>query len=800
MTECEFPPSRLQGLKRALGEGSGCPEESPSLRQIMSCCHGCFLLLLLLAGLEGAQLGTATVPLSCNIVPTPQQVTHASDAAAASGVNGWPVGIDASSAPPGVQLAATMLLSRLTNKKDKEVATVPTAQLPKQSYIALGIPALDPVLGGFAAERNLSVPLNADVLGREGYLLDIDQHGVVLVANDERGVFYGVQSLLNLSQSFQPAGHAISWPAMSVLDFPSKPLRGADVENAPRLTDGGVEWMYQFLDLCATHKLNYVSYDASSSYWNAWSDCETSLESHGQDACSNLTAIVTYAHKRFIDIVPNINTIGSSGGVSQTIPNVGDGYWVRNFSFTFEAGGNETAQPDLPELTGPPNGDFTEMTGQLAPASWLVTGGHPGGGGLHEWQVVNPSSNCTHKGQPATCNTFWCTNRSNTACGRFMRANVTKAPCASEAPDPASGTVCTDRSAVLQSEPFAVESPTVLRLRFWTRVDSLGPNCTKEGPTVTATLTGIAAGKNYSVGTIELAPFERIIRAHENAVGDRKFPLHTWVEQTASFVTNQYVPPPPACIPIPPDGRCAPTQPSQATVVISSSVGGTCTASWSLGGIALERLDSALKNIIRTSATDIEVRPLLSDSQPGKLMQLGRDYEVVNASRNWAGATSFERLERYEIRRVEGGRLPKRSKIALSFDFLPGSTATDSKPDVATSLAEPLWYSTVEAAIINVTKRFKPRFLGLGFDEVRGAFRDSRTARSGKTNAELMAHAINELARMVQKHSPNTTAVFWADMINPYREPAPAPAPIASFSACDSAPHEPRLVMADCFD
>ena len=52
---------------------------------------------------------------------------------------------------------------------------------------------------------------------------------------------------------------------------------------------------------------------------------------------------------------------------------------------------------------------------------------------------------------------------------------------------------------------------------------------------------------------------------------------------------------------------------------------------------------------------------------------------------------------------------------------------------------------------------------------MRGAFRDSRTARSGKTNAELMAYAINELARMVHKHSPNTTAVFWADMINPYR-------------------------------
>ena len=162
---------------------------------------------------------------------------------------------------------------------------------------------------------------------------------------------------------------------------------------------------------------------------------------------------------------------------------------------------------------------------------------------------------------------------------------------------------------------------------------------------MTAILTSVSAGQNYTVGTIELQPFDRIIREHENAVGDRKFPLHTWEEQTATFVTNQYVKPPPACVPIPPDGRCAPVQPAEATVVISSSVGGTCAASWSLGGIAIERLDSTLKNVIRTSVTDLEVRPVLNDGKPGQLMEEGRDYEVVNASRNLASATSFDSLE-----------------------------------------------------------------------------------------------------------------------------------------------------------
>ena len=156
----------------------------------------------------------------------------------------------AADASPGVQLAAKLLL----NSTGGSAAPVATGRLPASSFVALGVPALDPALAKIAAARNLSVAAHAETLGEEGYLLDIDEHGAVLVAATQRGVFYGVQTLRNLSQA-TPPGAPISWPALTIVDYPSKPVRGADVENAPLLTAGGLDWMLRFCDHLALHKM-----------------------------------------------------------------------------------------------------------------------------------------------------------------------------------------------------------------------------------------------------------------------------------------------------------------------------------------------------------------------------------------------------------------------------------------------------------------------------------------------------------------------------------------------------------------
>ena len=52
-----------------------------------------------------------------------------------------------------------------------------------------------------------------------------------------------------------PPGAPVSWPALTIVDYPSKPVRGADVENAPLLTAGGLDWMLRFCDHLALHKM-----------------------------------------------------------------------------------------------------------------------------------------------------------------------------------------------------------------------------------------------------------------------------------------------------------------------------------------------------------------------------------------------------------------------------------------------------------------------------------------------------------------------------------------------------------------
>ncbi len=65
-------------------------------------------------------------------------------------------------------------------------------------------------------------------------------------------------------------------------------------------------------------------------------------------------------------------------------------------------------------------------------------------------------------------------------------------------------------------------------------------------------------------------------------------------------------------------------------------------------------------------------------------------------------------------------------------------------------------------------KRERPdlhhRFINLGYDEIRGIGRDSRTLRSGLTDGELLARSMDEVAGYVSKASPGTRTLFWDDM------------------------------------
>jgi hypothetical protein len=98
----------------------------------------------------------------------------------------------------------------------KRVPSVPSAD----SIILIGS-AANPLLRGWCAQHHLDV--SAESPGPEGYVLRVDDRSVVVAGSDERGAFYGLQSLRQL---IERRGVAVRIPGVLIRDWPHKAFRG----------------------------------------------------------------------------------------------------------------------------------------------------------------------------------------------------------------------------------------------------------------------------------------------------------------------------------------------------------------------------------------------------------------------------------------------------------------------------------------------------------------------------------------------------------------------------------------------
>ena len=93
----------------------------------------------------------------------------------------------------------------------------------------------------------------------EGYRLDISNEMVTIKGRDLRGVFYGIQSLLQLISANRHENNEITLPILSIIDYPR------------------FKWRGMHLDVCRhffpVHKRTFVR----SGTWTTWSGKNTSL-------------------------------------------------------------------------------------------------------------------------------------------------------------------------------------------------------------------------------------------------------------------------------------------------------------------------------------------------------------------------------------------------------------------------------------------------------------------------------------------------------------------------------------------
>jgi hexosaminidase len=188
-------------------------------------------------------------------------------------------------------------------------------------------------------------------LGPEGYRLSVEAQTVELRASTSTGIFYGIQTLLQL---FPPAIYGqgprpgITWtlPQLEIEDFPRFPWRGAMLDCCRHFQP--IEFVRKFIDLMALHKLNVFHWHLTDDQgWRieikkyprlteigAWrrgtwmghdeSDSQDDGLLHGGFySQEQVREIVRYAAERHITIVPEIEMPGHAQAALAAYPEFG---------------------------------------------------------------------------------------------------------------------------------------------------------------------------------------------------------------------------------------------------------------------------------------------------------------------------------------------------------------------------------------------------------------------------------------------------------------------------------------------
>lgn len=188
-------------------------------------------------------------------------------------------------------------------------------------------------------------------LGAEAYVLEVRPALIQIRAGDQRGCFYGVQTLLQLMppEVFQSDALTIplAIPCVKIDDYPRFSWRGMMLDVSRHFFP--IEFLYKFVDLLALHKMNIfhlhltddqgwrVEIDRYPRLTNigAWRN-ETlighlrnrphvfdNLRHGGYYTQSQLRALVRYAQIRNVTIVPEIDMPGHTQAMIAAYPELG---------------------------------------------------------------------------------------------------------------------------------------------------------------------------------------------------------------------------------------------------------------------------------------------------------------------------------------------------------------------------------------------------------------------------------------------------------------------------------------------
>ncbi|MBC8461348.1 MAG: family 20 glycosylhydrolase [Deltaproteobacteria bacterium] len=150
-------------------------------------------------------------------------------------------------------------------------------------------------------------------LGPEGYALEISEHKVCLGANNPLGLFYGVQTLLQL---MQPSGEGkLSIPQLNIRDWPNMAWRA--VHCFPPSEAGLPAFKNVLTEVLPRYKINTLIFEVNYRF---------PYQSHPEVAEPNAFSkkvyreITALASEHFIQIIPQFNCLGHQSWSKRTSP------------------------------------------------------------------------------------------------------------------------------------------------------------------------------------------------------------------------------------------------------------------------------------------------------------------------------------------------------------------------------------------------------------------------------------------------------------------------------------------------
>lgn len=193
--------------------------------------------------------------------------------------------------------------------QDRFAADQLTSGLMSRAHITIHVSKGEARRPGIVLRRTgsgLDLPQPGEKAGpdsREAYLVKVTSQGVEVRADSSAGLFYGVQTLLQLAEG---SGAEAAFPEVEIRDWPSLAYRGimVDMSHGPMPTEDEVK---KQLDFLARWKGNqYYFYSEASIELKGYSILQDDAR-YSQD---EVRRIVDYARQRHIDVVPCVELYG----------------------------------------------------------------------------------------------------------------------------------------------------------------------------------------------------------------------------------------------------------------------------------------------------------------------------------------------------------------------------------------------------------------------------------------------------------------------------------------------------------